>query len=266
MPVTVDPRASTGFAGDMHATYAAGRPSYPDEAVAVAARALDLTPDSTVVDLAAGTGKLTRVLLPRFPHLTAVEPSESMRAALRRELPGVTVLDGTAEALPVPAASIDAVFAAQAYHWFRPAETARELTRVLKPRGGLVLLWNREAWDEAEHPWLPDFRALVAPHKPSPDDFPGGEDRWREALERLGRFAPVTEQTFEHVHTLDADGFTALIASWSWIANLPDDERAALLTRIRDLLPANEELRLRYRTDLHWTRQLASRPNRSRSR
>jgi SAM-dependent methyltransferase len=263
--VTVDPRASTGFGGDMKATYARGRPSYPEEAVTAAAQALGLAPDGTVVDLAAGTGKLTGVLLPRFPHLIAVEPSDSMRAVLRRELPRLRVVDGTAEALPFADASIDAVFAAQAYHWFRPVETAREIARVLKPTGGLALLWNREAWDDNEHPWLEDFRALVAPHKPSPNDFPGGEDRWREALERLGRFAPVTDQTFEHVHALDPDGFTALIASWSWIANLPDDERQAILKRVRELLP-DSELRLRYRTELHWTRQLASRPNRSRSR
>ena len=97
---------------------------------------LGLTPASTVLDVAAGTGKLTRLLAARFTRTIAVEPLEPMRRVLAAEVPGVEVRDGTAEQLPVGEAEVDAIFVAEAFHWFDGAQALAEAARVLRPAVG----------------------------------------------------------------------------------------------------------------------------------
>lgn len=133
------------------ADYERSRPGFPDEIAAAVA------PDrvKTVLDLAAGTGKFTERLISRADEVIAVEPSEPMLAELRRKLPQVNALIGTAEAIPLPDAACDLVTVAQAYHWFDPEPASREIRRVLTHGGRLALIWNgpnpRCSWDSDAH-------------------------------------------------------------------------------------------------------------------
>ena len=133
--------AARGFQQASEA-YERGRPTYPPEAIARLVTALGIGPHSTVVDLAAGTGKLTRQLVPSGARLIAVEPVEAMRATFARVLPGVTILEGTAEALPLPDASAEALVVGQAFHWFDGPAALAEIHWVLRP--GIVNLTQVE--------------------------------------------------------------------------------------------------------------------------
>jgi SAM-dependent methyltransferase len=118
--------------------YERGRPGYPPEALDVA----DLPPTATVLDLAAGTGKLTRLLLTRFGRVAAVEPDGRMRHLLARLCPEAEVIAGRADRIPLADASVDAVFIAQAFHWFDDEPAVAEITRVMRRHGTLVAMWN----------------------------------------------------------------------------------------------------------------------------
>jgi SAM-dependent methyltransferase len=252
--VTVDPRAATGFAREASA-YARGRPPYHAGVIADVARELGVTPAATVLDLGAGTGKLTRRLMPLVGRTIAVEPSPAMLRALREELPGVDARPGTAEAIPVADGSVDAVFAGEAFHWFRTGPACREIARVLTPRGGLAVLWNDPLWSRAELPWLPEFHALLAPLRQAAGNRTAEEEAWAPELEATGLFAPLRAAAADYVQTLDVAGFVALVRSYSWVANLPDGERGELLARVRKMAGAAPALRLRYRTEVRWARR-----------
>ncbi len=238
--VSVDPRAASGFA---HAArYRAVRPSYPRAAIDHVVAELGLERSSYVIDLAAGTGKLTQRLLAVFDEVLAVEPSPQMRALGHRH-----AVAGTAEAIPLRANSVDAVFVAQAFHWFDAPAAAADIARVLRPGGGLILVTNDERWQH--HSWYPDLDALLTAHKPRrPWPSTPADDPARAAV--AVQFEPLREATFPHTHTLDRRGFVDLVASWSWIVNLPDDTCVSLLARIADLVPDTVELdydtRVRY--------------------
>jgi SAM-dependent methyltransferase len=122
--------------------YERARPEYPKEAVAWVASTLGLGTESTIVDLGAGTGKLTRALLAVGARVIAVEPGDAMRAELERALPEVEAVRGAAENIPLANGSVECVAVGQAFHWFRHDEALPELHRVLRPGGGLALLWN----------------------------------------------------------------------------------------------------------------------------
>jgi SAM-dependent methyltransferase len=225
----------------------------------VVARELGLDRSSTVLDLAAGTGKLTRLLLPLVGRVIAVDPAPAMLAKLRERVPGADAMEGTAEAIPLPDAAVDAVFVAQAFHWFGTATACHEIARVLAPGGGLALLWNEERWDDRGHAWLPAFRALNRPHRQAAGEFPTGQGRSRQTLEQTGLFEPLSRRETEHVHRLSPSGFVALVASWSWIVNLPERQRSSVLGEVHELVRDQPELALRYRTEVYWTRATGSR-------
>jgi SAM-dependent methyltransferase len=207
------------------ASYERGRPGWPAAAVARAIERLGLEPAAPVLDLGAGTGKLTERLAERFDDIVAVEPLDAMRA--RIAVPGVRVLAGTAEAIPLPDVAVAAVFVGEALHWFDGPRAAAEITRVLRPGGGLAALWNVEAWDG---PWVADVRALLAPHR----DAAG---RRRDTVPWLAeRFEDVRDDEVAHVHHTDVDGFVALVASFSWIGRLPDTDRSVVLAAVRTAL------------------------------
>src|SRR5690349_9949875 len=138
--------------------YERARPSYPDAAVDLIVDVCGLGPGVTVCDLAAGTGKLTRLLVPSGAEIVAVEPVAAMRDQLLRAVPGVEVLDGTAETIPLGDGSVDAVTVAQAFHWFDTDRALPELRRVLRPGGHLVLIWNVR--DESVD-WVSRFTELL---------------------------------------------------------------------------------------------------------
>src|SRR5439155_705663 len=133
--------AAVGFDASADA-YERGRPGFPEEAVEKLVAQLRIRSGATVVDLAAGTGKLTRMLVASGARLFAIEPVEGMRRMFVRILPGVPIVGGLAEAIPFRDGSIDAVTVAQAFHWFDARAALIELHRVLKPGGRLGLVWN----------------------------------------------------------------------------------------------------------------------------
>jgi SAM-dependent methyltransferase len=248
--MAVDRLAARAFDA-MAEEYERGRPGWPEDAVA---ELIERFGARTVLDLAAGTGKLTALLAALADDVVAVEPVDGMRRVLESRLPGVRVLAGTAEAIPLPAASVDAAFVAEAFHWFDLTRATAELARVLRPGGGLAVLWNHALW--ADEPWHDDAYALLEPHHQAV----GGSRRenvpWREALEAEPRFGPLHDTTLEHEQPTDLDGIVAMLASFSWIGGLPAEEREATLAAVRRVLERHRvgSVTLRYRTTIVTTR------------
>jgi SAM-dependent methyltransferase len=240
--------------------YERGRPGWPPEVVDVAG----LPRSARVLDLGAGTGKLTRLLAAAFGRVVAVEPADAMRRLLVAHCPQAEALDGTADDLPLPDASADAVFAAEAFHTFDSARAVAESARVLRPGGALVLMWNLPAG-----PWAPSAAAaerLLTERGPKPGEvsydpldldgpqYTSGE--WRRALAG-SQFAPLREKRLPNPQTLDRDGLVAFFASMGWLADLPDAERLPLLDEVRSLLPA-AEYRRTWETHVHWGQSTSS--------
>jgi len=163
--------------GPVADVYDRARPDYPSEAVAHLARVLDLRPGRLVADIGAGTGKLTRLLVPTGAEVHAVEPVDGMRDGLVRTTPGVTVHAATAEALPFGPASLDGATAAQAVHWFGPA-WADELVRTLRPGAAIAVVYNVRDRTQPVQAAISEARERVADGAPS---YASG--RWREPLE-----------------------------------------------------------------------------------
>jgi ubiquinone/menaquinone biosynthesis C-methylase UbiE len=234
--------------------YEQARPGWPLTAVEHVGRELELEPTATVLDLGAGTGKLTRVLADRFDRVVAVEPLDGMRRVLESVVPAAEALAGEAEAIPLPTASVDAVFAADAFHWFDGERALSEIARVLRPRGGLVLLWN--VTDKPTEPSIGAAGELVN-KLGSPERqvrrYQSGE--WREPF-AVSPFEELREARFDNPQVVDREGMVAYLASMSWIAVLPDDERTALLDQVRGLLDAETYTRF-WRTEVNWTRLAA---------
>lgn len=251
--MSVDPRAASGFGGGADA-YERGRPSYPPAEVAEVARRIGLGRDGTALDLGAGTGKLTRLLLPLAGRVIAVDPSDAMRAALRAYVPRAEVRAGTAAAIPLEDGSVDAVFVGEAFHWFGTPEACREIARVLRSGGGLALLWNHARWNEQDLPWRERLQALVSPYLEAAGPWPAGGEKWKSALRDCGLFGSLSSAEADHVHRLTAGDFVDLIGSFSSIANLAEPERESVLSEVRALVAPHASLTLRYRTEIYWTR------------
>ncbi|HUJ77625.1 MAG TPA: class I SAM-dependent methyltransferase [Thermoplasmata archaeon] len=247
--------------------YERGRPDYPASAVAWLARVLGLHRGATVVDLACGTGKLTRALRPTGAAIVAVEPIPGMRAEFVRAVPGIPVVPGTAESIPLPDDFADAVLVAQAFHWFRPGPAVREIARVLRPRGGVGIVWNTR---DDRAPVSHGISQIVDRYRRGTPPGPGivrrtpdrRSERWRSAFDRPdGPFLPLRHRTFDHVQRLDAKTLVDRVLSVSYIAIQSAPERRRIACEVRALLPAGRSgrpvgaLRLPYRTDVYWTRR-----------
>ena len=210
--------------------YEATRPSYPSDV-------LDQVPvpeTATVLDLGAGTGKLTRVLAARYAEVIAVEPLDGMRAILERVVPDVRALRGRAEEIPLPDAAVDAVFAAQAFHWFANDDAVGEIARVLRTGGVVCLVWNgpdEERPNPLPKPFLDYLGELRAERSVLDEDL-----RFADVIRR-GPFGETHEDMVRHDHVLDRDGLVANASSVSWIASRDDEERAEVLARIASLVP-----------------------------
>jgi SAM-dependent methyltransferase len=229
--------AARGFAQSAEA-YELGRPDYPRAAL----EPLALTPGLDVLDLAAGTGKLTRRLAESGATVTAVEPVAEMRAALPD---AVRALEGTAEAIPVADGSIDLVTVAQAFHWFDGDAALAEIHRVLRPDGRLALVWNRRVEDA---PVNVAIDAIVDPFRAGAPTHRG--EGWRAAFDRTTLFGSLEEHVFENEQVLDADGMADRIGSISFIASLPDEDRARVLADARALATGGP-VSVPYRTEVH---------------
>jgi SAM-dependent methyltransferase len=246
----------TGRSNSWHDDYERGRPAYPPEAVGVPG----LPQTATVLDLGAGTGKLTRLLVTAFGHVVAVEPDAGMRRLLEALCPEARVLAGSAEKIPLPDESVDAVFAAESFHWFDRERAPAEIARVLRPRGALVLMWNLPAGPT--EPSIEAVERLVDEIGPSADELPydrmdlnhrryaSGE--WRRAFVD-SPFEELREARLPNPQTLDREALVSLLASMGWVADLEDERRVPFLEKARSLLTA-AEYRRRWETQLHWTR------------
>jgi SAM-dependent methyltransferase len=235
--------AAEGFSRSAEA-YGRGRPGYPAEAVELLRSRLPAGAD--VLDLAAGTGALTRPLLDAGLKVVAVEPVAEMRAAL----PGsVRALEGTAEAIPLGTAEVDAVVVGQAFHWFDGDAALPEIHRVLRPEGPLALFWNRRVADDPVNVAIDEivdpYRADVPTHR---------TEEWRAAFDRSSLFVPIAEHEVTNEQRLDADGMEARVGSISFIAALDEPERRQVLERAR-AIAGDGTVRVPYRTEvLVWRR------------
>jgi SAM-dependent methyltransferase len=236
--------------GESAELYDRARPGYPPEAIDFL-HELGLGPDSDVLDLAAGTGKLTRALIAAGARVTAVEPLFAMRQMLQQRLPEATVMEGTAERIPVEDASVDLVTVAQAFHWFNAPAAAQEIARVLKPGGGLAAIWNVR--DQSVE-WMAMISELIdvpRSHTPSHQS-----EIWRRPLDTEGSpFEPLRLETFRHRQELSRPDAVDVFASRSYVAALPQDERNHLLERVAEQLPKTDLVEIPYVTELYWTRK-----------
>ena len=237
--------ATRGFEGAD--VYERGRPSYPRAAVERIVSRLDLRPGRTVLDLAAGTGKLTRLLVPSGASVIAVEPVLEMRRELEKHVREATALAGTAEQLPLVDRSVDAVTVGQAFHWFRQDEALREIHRVLRPGGGVALIWN--ARDE-RHPVQAALSEVIDPLEA---DTPRRKQReWRSLLADSGLFDGCERALFEQEQVVDEQGLVERVTSISFIAAAPQEVRDDVEERVRAIARhAPQPIRLPYMTELY---------------
>jgi SAM-dependent methyltransferase len=201
---------ATSFAG-VAGAYERARPGYPDEAV----RWLAGERPCDVVDLGAGTGKLTRSLVALGHRVIAVEPLSEMLVQLRTAVPEATAVEGGAEAIPLPQESADVVTAAQAFHWFDHGPALREIARVLRPGGRVALVWNVR--DEGEEGRTGIDRGAVDP------------------IDASGLFGPVEHASFGHVQEVGREALRELVLSRSFCAVLSEGDRVPVLRKVDDL-------------------------------
>jgi SAM-dependent methyltransferase len=198
--------------------YERARPGYPADAVLWLAGEAPCD----VVDLGAGTGKLSRSLAALGHRVVAVEPLPEMLDRLRAAVPGATAVVGTAESMPLPDASADVVACAQAFHWFDQEPALAEIARVLRPGGRIALVWNVR---DERVPWVSELSDAMVGRT--------GVDRGAVApIERSGLYGEVEQATFEHTQAVDREGLQALVLSRSYCAVLPEEERAPVLGRV----------------------------------
>jgi len=210
--------------------YERGRPGYPRGAVDWLLADLVVGSDSLVVDVGAGTGRLTAELVSRVGRVVAVEPVAAMRKVLRRRVPGAEVLTGTAQALPLSAGVPDAVIAAQAFHWFDGPRALAEARRVLRRGGRLGLIWNRRDQTDPLHKAL---TALVDPYRGGAPSHRSGA--WQGALQAFDGFGPLSLAELANRWRLDEAALVAAVVSIRFIAALPPAEREAVARRNRAL-------------------------------
>jgi SAM-dependent methyltransferase len=245
--------AEQGFGREAE-EYERVRPSYPADAVAWLVDNLGLVLGRTVLDLAAGTGKLTRLLVPYGAAVLAVEPVDGMRRRFVTAVPGVPMIAGVAEALPIAGASLDAVTVAQAFHWFDADRAFGEFARVLRMRGRVGLIWNAR---DRSSDWVNEVWSIMdRVEKRAP--WRDHEQRDDAAPRPRAGFGPLHAETFRHEQSITPEGVVGRVASVSHVAVLPPTERQRVLDEVRDVLAHHpdardrQELRLPYRVDVYW--------------
>lgn len=233
-PVELHPLAAHFV--DVADAYERGRPEYtPAVAEAIAAE-LHIAPAARVLDLAAGTGKLTRALLAAGFDVTAVEPQAQLREILAAGVGAKRVLDGLAEEIPLPNASVVAVTVADAFHWFDQVAALREIQRVLVAGGGLAVLRIVPDWSGAS--WTHEVGTLIAGLRPKHPQFEGPD--WRETARSEGCWSEPREVQLSMLQPASPAGILDYIASMSWIAAMSDDQRTETIARIGELITAGE--------------------------
>jgi SAM-dependent methyltransferase len=226
---------AAGFA-DVAGAYERGRPDDAPAVVGAIAAELKIPPGAPVLDLAAGTGKLTRALLEAGLDVVAVEPQASLREVLAANVPAERARDGVAEAIPLPDASVAAVTVADAFHWFDHSAALREIRRVLRPGGGLAVLATAPDWGDL--PWADEVGTLMAGLRPEHPHFDGPP--WQEAVRAAGGWTEPREVRVTTSQPASPDRVLDYLASISWVAAIPADERAETLRRARTVIEGSE--------------------------
>lgn len=250
--MTIRDIAARGFTAGVEA-YERGRPGYPADAARVITEVLDLRPGRTILELGAGTGKLTRLLAPSGARVLALEPVPAMRAKLAQTVPAAQVMDGTAESIPLPGASVDAVVVAQAFHWFDAIRALSEVHRVLRPGGRLLLAWNRRDESVSWVRELGDRVRTLAGDEPQVRD-----DAWRRSLARCALLGSWESWTTTHAQALTREGVLDRAASVSYVAAASPEARAEVLAGVLAAIDADpatagrETVELPYRTEVMW--------------
>jgi SAM-dependent methyltransferase len=235
----VHPTAAQGFGRDSD-TYVRGRPDFPPAALDWLLHDLGLRPGRTAIDLGAGTGKFTRLLAQTGATVIAVEPAAGMLKRLTRELPGVTALRGEAQHIPLADSSADAVICAQSFHWFASRESLAEIRRVLKPGGVLGLIWNVR---DQSVPWVAELTRIIEPFEGDAPRY--DDDEWRVVFPAKG-FSDLRERSFPHEHVGSSERVVVeRVESVSFIAALPDEQRARVLNLVRALIGSTPALSMR---------------------
>lgn len=243
----VDERAVRGFAAAEH--YDAHRPGYPPEAVDFIRSYAALTEHSTVVELGAGSGLMTR-LLPPVGRLVAVEPLPGMREVLRSRVPEAEVVEATAEETGLSPRIADLVIAAQAFHWFANPLAFAEIARLLKPTGKLALVWNvRDSSDR----FMEDLYGVLAPHR---QGSPGHDDgAWRTPFEQeSGQLELLSHMVFPWEESIALGHLKGRVLSASYVALLGETARSAVLTRLEELVGSADDdvpVRMKHRTEVY---------------
>jgi ubiquinone/menaquinone biosynthesis C-methylase UbiE len=232
--------ASVGFSRSAEA-YDRARPDYPAAAINRFGEALSLVQGSRVIDVGAGTGKLTAPHSERGAEVLAVEPVAEMRARIAARAPGAAMAEGTAERLPIGDAWADAVVAGQAFHWFATDAALAEFARCLRPEGRLGLIWNRRAGDD---PLQARITQLLEPLRGDAPRHAAGA--WREVFERPGPFRERDAFELDFVQELDREGLVDRVGSISFVAALDHRRRGELLAEVAELCPAGRTVGLGY--------------------
>ena len=233
--------------------YELGRPLWPEELLERVIGEVGLGRDAAVLDLGAGTGKLTRSLVPRFSRVVAVEPDEAMLEVLAEVVPEAEARSGSGESIPLGDGEVDAVFTAEAFHWFASDESVAEIVRVLRPRGALVILWNIGL----EYDYMGEEADALIEEMHERGGKPGIgrvlSGAWRDPIGRAP-FDQLRETDVERDIVATRDEWIANMLSVSSIAHQPDKDRVAFAERLRELVPADRKVVRRVRTVAYWTR------------
>jgi SAM-dependent methyltransferase len=247
----IHPSAAFGFTASA-AQYERGRPEYPLAAIEFLKEVFGLGPASTIVDLAAGTGKLTRGLAETESFVVALEPLATMRAEFIRALPSMALVGAVAERLPVAKGSVDAIVVANAWHWFDSDAAAAEASRVLRRGGGLALIYNRR--DESIG-WVARLSEIIDAHRGDTPQYRSG--RWRQDFNSNPWFAPLLRREFKYEHRLSPTLLRDRVASVSFIAQLDATRRQSVMASVDEVVAqefgGRNEFKMPHKTEVYTT-------------
>jgi SAM-dependent methyltransferase len=251
----VHSRAAVGFERAA-AAYQRGRAGYPHAAIEAILAATDAAPGRTLLELGAGTGKLTSALTGSGARVIALEPVAGMRELLAQTAPAAEPLDAVAELIPLPDGSVDGVIAAQAFHWFEPVATAAEIARVLAPGGAVALIWNRR---DERVAWVSELSRILDAEAGDTPRYKHSD--WRRGFDANPAFQPLELHTWPHRGEPGRDVILERVASVSFVATLDETARSLVLAEVASLLETHPETRgrddvaLPYVTELFTTRK-----------
>jgi SAM-dependent methyltransferase len=231
--------------------YERARPGYPAEAIGFIQSELGLDEKSWIVDVGAGTGKLTRVLVAMKSQVTAVEPLEAMRETFHTAVPHIEVRAGSAEALPFDAHSLDAIVAGQAWHWFDADRAIPEAERVLRPGGAVVLIWNEL---DTSVDWVAEYRAIR-------DEYATGlsinDGTAQTAFSRRPDWSPLEHRSFANRHDVSPDTLVERMLSTSYVSARGESGCMASEARVRQIVDRyglGQDIKVPYITEVFWSR------------